>query len=56
MVTAALTKIPNVHKVSAVNLETLASMKASFYSLDQSHLFTASDQEFDVRPMPLVAD
>lgn len=52
-----LTNIPNVHQGwGAVNLETLASLKTSLYSQDQSHVFTASGQDFEVTLSPMIAD
>lgn len=51
-----LTNIPNVHQGwGAVNLETLASMKTALYSIDQSEVFTASAQDFEVTLSPMIA-
>lgn len=51
-----LANIPNVHQGwGAVNLETLASMKTSLYSLDQTEVFTASGQDFEVTLSPMIA-
>ncbi|MCC6156053.1 MAG: S8 family serine peptidase, partial [Candidatus Hydrogenedentes bacterium] len=51
-----LANIPNVHQGwGAVNLDRLASMKTSLYSLNQTQVFTASGQNFEVTLAPMIA-
>lgn len=52
-----LTNIPNPQQGwGAVNLETLASMKTSLYSLDQTHVFTASGEFTEITLSPMIAN